>query len=324
MEVTAILTGFVSSYFFKRLSKMKSNFIFLLSFVMLMEICFGQNYKQVTLSLTEKIAHSTVRLKVINKDKVITGSSFIYYFKINDTINVPALVTNKHVILGGETGRFLLTEADQNGYPNFKSHITIEFDNFENRWIFHPDKNVDLAIMSIAPILEEAKKRGKTLFYRYIDDKIIPTKQQLEELTAVEDILMVGYPIGFYDEVNNYPIFRKGITATHPNLNYNDQDEFLIDAACFPGSSGSPVFLLNTGSFINKEGGTSLGQRFYFLGVFSKGFEYPAKGKMEIIEIPNTLDTLYKTNIPTNLGKVIKSYKIEEFLPILKAMLNTN
>ena len=49
------------------------------------------------------------------------------------------------------------------------------------------------------------------------------------------------------DEVNNKPVVRKGITATDIRLDYNGRKEFLIDAACFHGSSGSPVFLRKMG-----------------------------------------------------------------------------
>ncbi len=44
---------------------------------------------------------------------------------------------------------------------------------------------------------------------------------------------MIGYPNGIWDEANNMPIIRRGITATHPNFNYNGKPEFMIDAACF-------------------------------------------------------------------------------------------
>jgi len=64
---------------------------------------------------------------------------------------------------------------------------------------------------------------------------------------------MVGYPIGLWDEKNNYPIFRKGITATHPANDYNGKSEFMIDAACFPGSSGSPVYIIDELNYVDKK-----------------------------------------------------------------------
>ena len=54
---------------------------------------------------------------------------------------------------------------------------------------------------------------------------------------------MIGYPDGIWDSVNNLPVIRKGITATHPHISWNGKTEFLTDIASFPGSSGSPYFL---------------------------------------------------------------------------------
>ena len=125
--------------------------------------------------------------------------------------------------------------------------------------------------MPIAPIFKNLTNNGISFFYRNFDKSIIPTEEQMKELTAVEDVLMVGYPIGLWDEMNNYPIFRQGITATHPANDYNGKSEFMIDVACFPGSSGSPVMLYNIGNYVKKGGGTVIGSRFFLLGILYAG-----------------------------------------------------
>jgi hypothetical protein len=142
----------------------------------------------------------------------------------------------------------------------------------------------------------------------------------LDELTAVEEILMVGYPSGISDRANNYPIFRKGITATHPANRYEDRDEFMIDAACYPGSSGSPVFLYNLGNYVSKQGGTVIGTRFLFLGILYAGPQYTATGQIKIVTIPERQDTLAQTSIPINLGNVIRASKLLDFETILKEL----
>ncbi len=63
---------------------------------------------------------------------------------------------------------------------------------------------------------------------------------------------MVGYPVGLWDSVNNMPILRRGSTATLLDWTYEGRQEFVIDAACFPGSSGSPVFKYTVGDYIQQ------------------------------------------------------------------------
>ena len=191
--------------------------------------------QQAQLSITEQLAFSTVRIQVTTKEGSGTGTGFFFNFLDDGKQYIPAIVTNKHVVKGSLQGSFLLTSANDDGTPNLTLHIPVTLDNFESRWIPHPDDNVDLTIMLIAPILTEASQKGFKPFLIPFNKTIIPSDNQLKELKSVEDILMVGYPIGIWDQKNNYPIFRRGITATHPANDYNGKQEFMTDAACFQG-----------------------------------------------------------------------------------------
>ena len=86
-------------------------------------------------------------------------------------------------------------------------------------------------------------------------------------IRQLENVVMVGYPNGLFDSQNNHPLFRTGKTATHPAIDYNGQRKALLDMACLPGSSGSPVFILDEGWIRNKNGGMCAGSRILFLGV---------------------------------------------------------
>ena len=106
--------------------------------------------------------------------------------------------------------------------------MSFSLDSFDKRWIEHPETDVDLCIMPIAPLQEEAFKSGNRMFYVPLYKELITQPHELAELTAIEDIIMIGYPNGIWDSVNNMPIVRKGITATHPKLNYDRKHEFMV------------------------------------------------------------------------------------------------
>ena len=97
--------------------------------------------------------------------------------------------------------------------------------------------------MPIEHILDEAEATDRTPYFPSLQKAMIPSSTDLEGLAAIEDVIMIGYPIGLLDSHNNLPVARKGITATDPVKDYEGRKEFMIDLACFPGSSGSPVFL---------------------------------------------------------------------------------
>lgn len=256
------------------------------------------------LSISEQLAYSTIRISTDTG----TGTGFFYNFSEKESgFHVPAIVTNKHVVADANQGQFLLTLANESDEPQNTVHFTCSFDKFEERWHLHPEADVDLCAMPIAPILNELNKQKKKAFFIPINKSLIPTAQELENLKLVEDILMVGYPNGLWDEVNNMPLFRKGITSSHPHLDWKGKKEMIIDAACFPGSSGSPVFLFNEGGYVDKQGSTNLGgTRIKLLGILYAGPQHTASGEIKIVNVPTSNKPIAITGIPNNIGIVIK------------------
>jgi len=113
----------------------------------------------------------------------------------------------------------------------------------------------------------------------------------MDELSALEEVTFIGYPNGIYDSANKNALIRKGITSTPVWNNYLGKPNFLIDASVFPGSSGSPVFIFNQGSYPSS-GGITIGSRLLFVGVLES----------TLLRKENDLDKSY-----LNLGIVINS-----------------
>ena len=248
-----------------------------------------------------------------------TGTGFFFNLTVDEDLMVPLVITNKHVVKGKSKGKFFLTQTDSEGNPILQRHFKVGFDvQFEQMWTFHPDPMIDLCAMPIGQLLSAAKVLKANLFYKALDQKLIPTSEQLRELDVVEDIFMIGYPNGIWDSFNNKPIIRKGITATHPKIDYNGNKEFMIDAACFPGSSGSPVIIYNNKTHIAKDG-RILGQgKLIFLGVLYAGPQHTATGELKIINVPTVQKEVAISRIPNNLGIVIRSEEILGFVEIFK------
>lgn len=213
----------------------------------------------------------------------------------------------------------MLTQAkiEETSLPDYGKFVPIRLTNFEARWIPHPDPNVDLAVMPIARILQESIKRKTPVYYRFMTISLIANEVMLKNLNAIEDILMIGYPSGLCDEVNNLPIVRRGITATPPGVKFNGRSEFVVDCACFPGSSGSPVLLYNAGGYLDKDGRTNMGGlRVHLLGILWGGPQYDAVGDLKVMPIPTSdpnLKEVAVSRIPMNLGYCVRAEELMWF-----------
>lgn len=150
------------------------------------------------------------------------------------------------------------------------------------------------------------------------------TNTNKSTLDSIEDIIMVGYPNGIWDDVNNRPIIRKGITATDPKVDYRNSQIFLIDCACIQGSSGSPVLQYKEGLKAKVENGTlnlSDGIDYMLLGIQQS---MPIKNLEAMIDSSSGTTTTLQTGekiyvqIPINLGYILKAELLLEFKNIIK------
>lgn len=265
------------------------------------------------LTPSEQLTYSTVRIECGTAAGLSMGTGFFYRFADQGEQHVPAIVTNRHVIAGGQRGRIFFHTSDAQGNVLPRQHFSYTLDDFAASWTSHPDETVDLCALPIAGLHRDAEARGKRLFYIALNASVTATPALFAELTALEDIIMIGYPTGIWDAKNNMPIIRRGITATPPNQDYEGRPEFMIDAACFPGSSGSPVFLYNVGSYASRDGATVIGSRIALLGVLYAGPQFTAEGELEIVTVPTQHKVVSRAFIPINLGVVIKATRLADF-----------
>jgi hypothetical protein len=263
-------------------------------------------------SASEQILFTTIRIETtLESGKIGCGTGFFYTHKIDSEKTLPLIVTNNHVVAGAVKGRFQLHESDDNeGAKPAGRYVNVELDNFQKRWISHPNSQIDLCVMPFHPVKELAARNGKQIFHKQFDQSLLPNATLLEELTAVEDIIMAGYPNGLWDSSNNLPIIRRGVTASHPSFNFCGRNEFVIDAACYPGSSGSPVLLFNSGSYSAKDGSVKFGNRVSLLGVLYAGPHINAEGRLVPQSIPVTYTPNTETKMMIHLGYVIKADEI--------------
>ena len=225
------------------------------------------------------------------------------------------VVTNRHVVVPKAAGQefrptkltFNLRKINESTGLAWEP-VAVEGDAMDSLVKFHQDPAVDVALINIAELLTSRVMVDQGyLPPRFLSSENFAGKNEIE-VEASSDVLVVGYPRGFYDQVNLFPIIKSGIIATRWGVGFQGQPYFLIDAKLFPGSSGSVVISKPT-DFLVKDGKimTNTEKQFAFLGIFS--------GEPRLQEQPVTIGELTITqNSGFDLGIVWYADLVEEIL----------
>lgn len=129
---------------------------------------------------------------------------------------------------------------------------------------------------------------------------------------------MVGFPNGLWDNAHNLPIYRRGITASHPEVDFRGKPELLLDIPCFPGSSGSPVFVLNAKGRTDERGNVRVGEpRDLLLGVASGAVTQGPDG--QIVTRPASTTIGPREEFAIHLTYIVKSRELLRFAEVIPA-----
>jgi hypothetical protein len=228
------------------------------------------------LFVTARIQHYT------DEGNEISGTSFIFDGYLGEAkvdVSLPILITNKHVIKDAKNGtiRFLRSKDDE---PLLGESVDVAFE--EDSWVGHPDPEVDLAAMFLGPTMKALEANGSPIFVRSVGRDLIPSESVLDDLD-------VGYPSGIFDQSNLTPIGRKGTTATPMQFDFDGKPMFLIDASIFPGSSGSPVFVIQENGY--RQGNSMMmgAMRVLFVGVVAAVRTQPGDARTVTVQGPRLI-----------------------------------
>ena len=182
------------------------------------------------------------------------------------------LITNRHVLIPDDnipnTLSFRLRQQSDGGALDWYG-IEVPVPALLERAKLHADPNVDVVAIDVTEELHTAVRNGVPITYSAVGELDFAGVNKIDA-TVASDVIVVGYPKGYYDEVNNFPIVKAGIVASRWGLKFKGMDAFIIDAKLFPGSSGS-IVLTKPSDMVVQSGQmfAAKEKQFAFLGVYS-------------------------------------------------------
>ncbi len=255
-------------------------------------------------SITKKLLFNTIRVDTVLDDgSEGSGTAFVFSHSSSSGMHT-FVVTNRHLVEGVRSGGLVFTQK-KHGQPALGERFQININDFSHAWFLHPDSEVDIAIIPLRPLEQAARDQGVELYYHAIDSHLAPDAAALRALDAMEQVIFIGYPSGVWDQINLMPIMRRGTTATPMELNFEGRPEFLIDAAVYPGSSGSPVFVYQPDALRPAQSGG--GKKFLFAGVVAAVFFREEANQLVPLPVPANNQPMVMGSEMIDLGLVIKA-----------------
>jgi len=196
-----------------------------------------------------------------------------YYWR---AVNEIWIVTNRHVLLPKVAGKEIVPDSITFHIRKIVDDkivwepIILEATEYKKRLKLHTDSTVDIAVLRVLDLLTECMRAEKNLMsWSAVSEENSPGNNNIS-VEVADDVVIIGYPKGFYDEKNVFPIVKSGIIASRWGTNFNGMPAFLIDAKLFPGSSGSIVITKPIDTVV-VDGRllTAKEKQFAFLGVYS-------------------------------------------------------
>ena len=227
------------------------------------------------------------------------------------------LVTNRHVLLAkDDAGKEIVPDTI---IFNFRvnSEYNINWEQIKilkidfNKFVkLHINENIDVALIDIESFVKKYYKDENSIKRFNTITNLDVARYARPKIETTDDVIILGYPKGFYDYANLFPIIKQGIIASYWGLKFNGQPYFLIDAKLFPGSSGSLVMTKPKNIIEPVEEGIhySTIKKYYFLGIYSGE---PFKLDEEVIDLG---DIVARRKDTFDVGIVWYYYLVDEII----------
>jgi hypothetical protein len=193
-------------------------------------------------NVIESILLTTVKIQTFAGERHLTNASG-FFFEREKTLY---LVTSRHVLVDDVSlhhpdhieidlhiDSTLLARSVSFSIPLYKNGMSI--------WRSGSDTAGDI---DVAMIKIERQHLPEKLVYHAFTPAHLP--EHFETIEIGSPLLVVGFPLGFHDNVHHLPVVRQAVIASSFGLRFQGKGYFLTDARTHRGTSGAPVVMRAT------------------------------------------------------------------------------
>lgn len=193
--------------------------------------------------MIEPLLLACTRVSTFNGQRLLTAASG-FLFERGERL---FFVTNRHVLVDAQNAHHpdridIALHTDPVDLTRFSVVSVPLYSEGKGRWRQAKDSGGDVDVAAIeldrAALPKSVVLRAFTLAH---------LQGPLDEIGIGTPLLVVGFPLGFYDTVHNLPVARQAAVASAFGVRFQEQGYFLTDARTHRGTSGAPVVMRDPG-----------------------------------------------------------------------------
>jgi hypothetical protein len=186
----------------------------------------------------ESILLAVTRVSTFQGEQGLSGATG-FFFERDDRLYV---VTNRHVVFDEPSGHrpdrieLELHVDAENATVVQPFPVPLYDESGKSRWKQGVDSQgeVDVAVLEL-----DRAALPETLVYRPFTPHHMV--EELDEIEVGASLLVVGFPLGFHDDMHHLPVARRSAIASSFGMRFQGKGYFLHDARTHRGTSGAPV-----------------------------------------------------------------------------------
>jgi len=194
--------------------------------------------------MIEPLFLTTARVSTFDGDRLLTGASGFFFEREGHLF----LVTSRHVLQDAPSGHHpnrieVEVHVDAVNLTRSSALSIWLFEDGRSRWRQGSDSggDIDVAVIEIDRALLPATAEIRCFTPAHLQD-------ELGQVEAGKDLLIVGFPLGFHDTMHHLPVVRHAVIASAFGIRFQGQGFFLTDARTHRGTSGAPVVMHDLGA----------------------------------------------------------------------------
>ena len=184
------------------------------------------------------------------------------------------LITNRHVLLDEASKHQpdrieIYFHIDQENMSNTAGTSILLYEHGKPLWREGRDTSGKVDVVALELDLKQLP--ANAIYHPFTEQHLIVPQKEGPQIEVGTDLLVVGFPLGFYDTLHKMPVVRRATVASSFGLRFQGMGYFLTDARTHRGISGAPIVMRQSANAAVDELPWAL------LGVHSSSFDMASR-----------------------------------------------